>query len=70
MSVTPESPNKMTTRSQVRSTNSSLNGSIESEISTKRESKRKSQTNQRTPGLSKLKILTKEKKTKTLHFFE
>lgn len=51
MSVTPESPNKMTTRSQVRSTNSSLNGSIESEISTKRESKRKSQTNQRTPEL-------------------
>ena len=51
MSITPESPNKMTTRSQVRSNNSSLNGSIETEIGSKRERQRKSQTNQRTPGL-------------------
>jgi hypothetical protein len=51
MSITPESPNKMTTRSQVRSNNTSLNYSIDTEIMNKRERQRKSQTNQRTPGL-------------------
>jgi len=51
MSITPESPNKMTTRSQVRSNNTSLNYSIDTEIITKRERQRKSQINQRTPGL-------------------
>jgi hypothetical protein len=51
MSITPESPNKMTTRSQVRSSNTSLNCSIDTEINNKRDRQRKSQTNQRTPGL-------------------
>ena len=51
MSITPESPNKMTTRSQVRSNNTSLNYSIDTEIIIKRERQRKSQINQRTPGL-------------------
>jgi len=52
--VTPaESPNKMTTRSQVRSNNSSLNCGIESETISKRDRQRKSQTNssQRTPEI-------------------
>jgi len=51
MSITPESPNKMTTRSQVRSNNTSLNCSIDTEIIIKRERQRKIQTNQRIPGL-------------------
>ena len=55
MSITPvpssESPNKMTTRSQVRSSNTSLNNSMDTEIINKRERQRKSQSNQRTPGL-------------------
>ena len=48
-----ESPNKMTTRSQVRSNNTSLNGSVEPEIISKRDRQRKSQSSypQRTPGL-------------------
>lgn len=54
MSITPDSPNKMTTRSQVRSNNTSLNSSTESESMTKRDRQRKSQTNTRTPGLSPL----------------
>ena len=46
-----ESPNKMTTRSQVRSNNTSLNCTIDPELVTKRDRQRKSQTNQqRTPG--------------------
>ncbi len=51
MSITPESPNKMTTRSQVRSNNTSLNSSNETETITKRERQKKSQSNQRIPGL-------------------
>lgn len=51
MNTTPESPNKMTTRSQVRSTNTNLNYSIDTEIITKRERQRKSQTNQPIPGI-------------------
>ncbi|CAF0987814.1 unnamed protein product [Rotaria sp. Silwood1] len=55
MSITPvpssESPNKMTTRSQVRSSNTNLNCSIDTEIINKRERQRKSQSNQRTPEL-------------------
>jgi hypothetical protein len=51
MSITPESPNKMTTRSQVRSNNTSLNCSIDTELIIKRERQRKIQTNQRIPGL-------------------
>jgi hypothetical protein len=51
MSITPESPNKMTTRSQVRSNNTSLNCSIDTEMINKRERQRKSQINQRAPGL-------------------
>ncbi len=54
-SITPipssESPNKMTTRSQVRSNHTSLNCSMDTEIINKRERQRKSQSNQRTPGL-------------------
>lgn len=47
-----ESPNKMTTRSQVRSNNTSLNCTIDSELVTKRDRQRKSQTNQqRTPEI-------------------
>jgi hypothetical protein len=49
-----ESPNKMTTRSQVRSSNNtSLNCSVDTEISSKRDRQRKSQSNysHRTPGL-------------------
>jgi len=56
MIITPESPNKMTTRSQVRSNNTSLNYSIDTEIINKRERQRKSQINQRTPGLFKNRI--------------
>ncbi|UJR20937.1 hypothetical protein I4U23_024046 [Adineta vaga] len=55
MSITPisslESPNKMTTRSQVRSNNSSLNSSMETEISNKRERQKKSQSSSRTSEL-------------------
>jgi anaphase-promoting complex subunit 3 len=51
MSITPESPNKMTTRSQVRSNNTSLNCSIDTEMINKRERQRKSQINQRAPEL-------------------
>jgi hypothetical protein len=48
-----ESPNKMTTRSQVRSNNTSLNCAIDTELINKRDRQRKSQSNQnsRTPGL-------------------
>lgn len=46
-----ESPNKMTTRSQVRSSNTNLNSSMDTETISKRERQRKSQSNQRTPGL-------------------
>jgi hypothetical protein len=57
-SITPvsssESPNKMTTRSQVRSTNTSINYGVDTEVSNKRERQRKSQSNQRTPGLLKI----------------
>ncbi|CAF1365172.1 unnamed protein product [Adineta steineri] len=55
VSITPvssaESPNKMTTRSQVRSNNTSLNCSMDTEIINKRERQRKSQSNQRTPEI-------------------
>lgn len=48
-----ESPNKMTTRSQVRSNNTSLNCTVETELINKRDRQRKSQSNHyhRTPGL-------------------
>lgn len=47
-----ESPNKMTTRSQVRSNNTSLNCSIDTESINKRDRQKKTQSNhQRTPGL-------------------
>lgn len=56
VTVTPvpssESPNKMTTRSQVRSSNTNLNCSLDTETINKRERQRKSQSNQRTPGSS------------------
>ncbi len=48
---TAESPNKMTTRSQVRSSNTNLNSSTDAEIINKHERQRKSLSNQRTPGL-------------------
>ncbi|CAF3821508.1 unnamed protein product [Rotaria magnacalcarata] len=55
VTITPvpssESPNKMTTRSQVRSSNTNLNCSIDTETINKRERQRKSQSNQRTPEL-------------------
>ncbi|CAF0843027.1 unnamed protein product [Adineta ricciae] len=55
MSITPisssESPNKMTTRSQVRSSNTSLNSSMETDISNKRERQKKSQS---TPRISEI----------------
>lgn len=58
-----ESPNKMTTRSQVRSNNTSLNCSVDTESINKRDRQRKSQSNHhhRTPGLF---FKTKKKKTK------
>jgi hypothetical protein len=48
-----ESPNKMTTRSQVRSNNTSLNCSMDTELINKRDRQKKNQSNhhQRTPGL-------------------
>ena len=47
-----ESPNKMTTRSQVRSNNTSLNCSMDTESINKRDRQKKSQSNHpRTPGL-------------------
>lgn len=47
-----ESPNKMTTRSQVRSSNTSLNCSMDTESINKRDRQKKSQSNHpRTPGL-------------------
>ncbi|CAF3338656.1 unnamed protein product [Rotaria socialis] len=52
VTITPvpssESPNKMTTRSQVRSSNTNLNCSTDTETINKRERQRKSQSNQRT----------------------
>ncbi|CAF1067594.1 unnamed protein product [Adineta steineri] len=58
MSITPptapsESPNKMTTRSQVRSNNTSLNCAIDNELINKRDRQRKSQSNHhhRTPEI-------------------
>ena len=52
--IPTESPNKMTTRSQVRSNNTSLNSTMDTELSNKRDRQRKSQSNHhhRTPGLS------------------
>jgi hypothetical protein len=51
--VPAESPNKMTTRSQVRSNNTSLNCTVDTELINKRDRQRKSQSNHhnRTPGL-------------------
>ena len=51
VNITPESPNKMTTRSQVRSTNTNSNGSNDIDLINKRERQRKSQINQQIPGL-------------------
>jgi len=57
--VPAESPNKMTTRSQVRSNNTSLNCTVDTELINKRDRQRKSQSNHhhRTPGL----FITKKK---------
>lgn len=51
--VTPtESPNKMTTRSQVRSSNTSLTYAADNELISKRDRQRKSQSSHhRTPGM-------------------
>ena len=58
-----ESPNKMTTRSQVRSNNSSLNYSVDAESINKRDRQKKSQSNhhQRTPGLSIVDLLVESR---------
>ncbi len=55
-----ESPNKMTTRSQVRSNNTSLNCAMDNELINKRDRHRKNQSNyhHRTPGLYREKKAT------------